>query len=141
AATVLWAGVAAALAYVRVYEVLCLVMALGGVGWIALMSSLNAAAQTALPGWVRARGLALYLLVFQGGMALGSAVWGVTAEQEGTPTALLAAASGLVAGLFTMARYPLKSVGGLDLTASLHWPDPAVAMEPRAEDGPVLVTV
>ena len=39
------AGVAVALAYVRVYEVLCLVMALGGVGWIALMSSLNAAAQ------------------------------------------------------------------------------------------------
>ena len=92
AATVLWAGVAVALAYVRVYEVLCAVMALGGVGWIALMSSLNAAAQTALPGWVRARGLAFYLLVFQGGMALGSVVWGVTADRAGTPTALLAAA-------------------------------------------------
>ena len=34
-----------------------------------------------------------------------------------------------------------KAVGGLDLSASLHWPVPAVAVEPRAEDGPVLVTV
>ncbi len=141
AATVLWAGVAVALAHVRVYGVLCAVMAIGGVGWIALMSSLNAAAQTALPGWVRARGLAFYLLVFQGGMALGSVIWGVTAERAGTPTALLVAAGGLTAGLLTMIRYPLKEVGGLDLAASLHWPVPAVAVEPRGEDGPVLVLV
>ena len=41
----------------------------------------------------------------------------------------------------TTSTYPLKAVGGLDLSASLHWPVPAVAVEPRAEDGPVLVTV
>src|SRR5439155_25118576 len=53
-ATVLWAGVAIALAYVRVYAILCAVMTLGGVGWIALTSSLNAAPQAALPGRLRA---------------------------------------------------------------------------------------
>src|SRR3546814_17674348 len=39
---------------------------LGGLGWITVLTSLNVSAQTALPDWVRARGLALALLVFFG---------------------------------------------------------------------------
>ena len=39
--------------------------------WMAVNSSLNTVAQTALPAWVRARALSVYLLVFQGAMALG----------------------------------------------------------------------
>ena len=49
-----------------------------------MLSSLNASAQVALPGWVRARGMATYLLVFQGGQALGSVVWGLLATQTST---------------------------------------------------------
>ncbi|MCZ0963850.1 MFS transporter, partial [Paracoccus benzoatiresistens] len=42
-----------------------------GASWIAVLSSLNVAAQSALPDWVRARGLAIYLTVFSGVMSLG----------------------------------------------------------------------
>jgi len=38
-----------------------------GGAWIAVMSSLNSGLQLALPNWVRARGLAYYLVVFQDG--------------------------------------------------------------------------
>ncbi len=37
---------------------------LAGLSWIAVLSSLSVAAQTALPDWVRARGLAMFLTVF-----------------------------------------------------------------------------
>jgi hypothetical protein len=117
------------------------VLFVGGGAWIALMSSYNTAAQAAAPAWVRARALAVYLLVFQGGMAAGSALWGAVATRTGTPIALLVAAAGLLLGLLAAARYRLAEGARLDLTPSLHWPQPAVTVEPPAEHGPVLVTV
>src|SRR3546814_5830623 len=42
-----------------------------GLGWITVLTSLNVSAQTALPNWVRARGLAISLMVFFGCMAAG----------------------------------------------------------------------
>ena len=47
-----------------------------GGSWIAVMSSLNSGLQLALPNWVRARGLAYYLVVFQGAQAIGAVIWG-----------------------------------------------------------------
>lgn len=140
-ATVLWAGVMTAFAYVREVPVLCLLLGAGGMGWIALMSSLNVAAQTAVPSWVRGRALALYVLAFQGGMAVGSALWGYVAAHAGIPVALIVAAFGLVAGLLTIAVYRLPKAEAADLSPSLHWPAPVVSAEPEVERGPVLVTV
>jgi MFS family permease len=116
-------------------------MVAGGVAWIALMSSFNGAAQTSVPEWVRARALALYLLVFQGGTAVGSILWGAVAERVGIPAALLFAALGLIGGLAVLTRYRLAGAGKLDLTPSLHWPEPHVVVEPQPEHGPVLVMV
>jgi MFS family permease len=90
-ATVIFALVTVALATVREVTWLYGILFVGGGAWIALMSSYNAAAQAAAPAWVRARALAVYLLVFQGGMAAGSALWGVVAARTGIPTALLVA--------------------------------------------------
>ena len=44
-------------------------------------ASLNVAAQMASPGWVKARALAVYLLVFQGAMTGGSVLWGSLLNQ------------------------------------------------------------
>ena len=41
-----------------------------------------------LPAWVRARGLAAFVVVFMGGMALGSVLWGQVATRIGIPPAL-----------------------------------------------------
>ena len=48
---------------------------LAGTAWVAVTSTFNSSAQMALPAWVRARALSLYLLALQGGLALGSAAW------------------------------------------------------------------
>jgi Transmembrane secretion effector len=51
------------------------------------------------------------------------------------------AGAGLVLGLLAATQYRLAGGASLDLTPSLHWPQPAVTLEPPAEHGPVLVTV
>ena len=140
-ATAVFAAVTLALASLRELWGLWVVMFAGGVAWIALMSSFNVAAQAAVPPWVRARGLAVYLLVFQGGMAAGSVLWGAVAARLGIPAALIAAGAGLLLGLLVARRYRLAPGEALDLTPSLHWPEPTVLIEPPAAHGPVMVAV
>jgi MFS family permease len=139
--TLVFAGVTLTLAYVRVLAWLALAMVLGGIAWMALMSSFNISVQTVVPAWVRARALAIYLLVFFGGMAVGSALWGVVATHLGIPRALLCAVLAMLAGLLAALRYPLAASEALDLDPSMHWSEPTVIIEPHPEDGPVLVTV
>ncbi|HEV8341909.1 MAG TPA: MFS transporter [Candidatus Binatia bacterium] len=140
-ATVSFGAVIVAMAQVRHFGSLCVVMIAGGVAWIALMASFNVATQMAVPSWVRARALALYLLVFQGGMTAGSVLWGTVTEHAGVAAALWSAAGGLAIGLAAITRYPLKGDEELDLTPSTHWPEPIVVIEPHPDDGPVLVTM
>jgi hypothetical protein len=105
------------------------------------MSSFNVSAQTVAPAWVQARTLSLYLLVFQGAIALGSVVWGAIAGRAGSRVALESAAAGLVVSLAASLRYHLTSGEGLDLAPSLHWPAPVVRSALEPERGPVMVTV
>ncbi|MBO9679828.1 MAG: MFS transporter [Acidovorax sp.] len=111
-----------------------------GLGWITALTTFNGAAQAILPNWVRGRGLAVYLMVFNGAMAAGSFGWGLVARQVGVPAALAAGAAGLAIAALLLHRARLPA-GEADLQASHHWPEPLVA-EPVAHDrGPVLVQV
>jgi MFS family permease len=80
-----------------------------GIAWIAILACLNVAAQTMSPPWMRARALSMYLLVLQGGMAIGSAAWGALATKAGVPTTMLCSAATLVLGLVTVRRYRLTA--------------------------------
>jgi len=94
---------------VRGFGWLGLVMFVSGTAWIAILACLNVAAQTMSPSFLRARALSLYLLVLQGGMAIGSALWGALADRVGVPTALLGAALALVCGLAIVRQYRLTA--------------------------------
>ena len=67
-------------------------LVVGGVAWILVLSTLNSQYQSTLPGWAKARGMSYYLVIFQGGGALGSAAFGVIAQHAGLTAALLTAA-------------------------------------------------
>ena len=58
-----------------------------------MLTTLNATTQGILPNWIRGRGLAIYLTVFNGAMAAGSLGWGFVAQGIGTDAALLVAGS------------------------------------------------
>jgi hypothetical protein len=104
-------------------------------------SSLNAATQTALPDWVRSRGMAIYLLVFSAGQALGAVAWGLVVQQADTRTAFTGVAAGLVLGVAGARHWPLPAFGDLDLTPARVWPEPALAAPVPGAAGPVLVVV
>jgi MFS family permease len=112
-----------------------------GASWIAVMSSLNSGLQLALPNWVRGRGLAYYLVVFQGAQALGAVIWGTLAERASVTTALLAAAALLAVAAIVGLRTPMPDTSRLDRTPSAHWPAPQLNFSPNADDGPVMVTL
>jgi len=140
-ATVVFAVVSALTAFWRFIPGLGIAMILGGVAWIAMMAGLNGSAQTAVPAWVRARALGIYLLVFQGGLGLGSALWGFVAEHVGASIALASSAGGALLGLAAIRRWPLRAVTTLDLTPSAHWPEPHLDVVPAPDEGPVRVEV
>lgn len=141
AAIALMALVLASLSELRSPAGIALVMAAAGASWIALLTTFHAAAQAALAPWVRGRGLAVYLLVFFGGMALGSMLWGAVAERWGPRTALLIAGGGALAGLAVTFGMRLPEGPAQDLAPSRHWPAPPVVDTTRGDPGPVLVTV
>src|SRR6185437_300128 len=85
---------------------------------LPILACLNVAAQTMSPPFMRARALSTYLLVLQGGMALGSAAWGALATKYGVPATMLCSSLALLLGLTTVRKYPLSS-SELDLAPSV----------------------
>ena len=63
----------------------------GGMAWSAVVSTLNAAAQLSFPADVRARTLAIYLVVMAGGYTAGSLFWGRVADACGVRFAMATA--------------------------------------------------
>jgi MFS family permease len=114
---------------------------LAGASWIAVLSSLNVSAQVALPEWVRGRGLSMFVTIFFGSLALGSAIWGQVAGMAGLPAAHFMAAVGALLAIPLTWRWKLQTGAGLDLTPSMHWPAPIVTHEVEKDRGPVLVTI
>jgi MFS family permease len=139
-ASVASAAVMAVLVFAPPQWLAVLMLVVLGMGWITALTTFNGVAQAVLPNWVRGRGLAVYLMVFNGAMAAGSLGWGLVAREIGVPYALAVSAAGLVAVALLFHRASLP-VGEADLQASNHWPEPLLA-EPVAHDrGPVLVQV
>ncbi len=141
-ASILLAAAMAGLAVATQFGAAAAALFVAGLAWIAMMASLNGGAQASSPGWIKARALAIYLLVFQGSMTAGAAAWGTLASAIGVPATLLGAAGGLVAASLVLgSRYRFVDGTGIDLTPSSHWPTPVVEGHVEHDSGPVLVTI
>jgi hypothetical protein len=89
---------------------------------------------------VRARGLSIYQIVFQGGQALGAVVWGLVAQRTGLVTTFLLAALLMGLSAASIARWPLIDAGHWNREPAMFWPDPILAFTPELDVGPVLIT-
>lgn len=95
-----------------------------GIGWIVGASNLQATVQLAAAPWVRARALALYQAVFNGGMGLGAIFWGWLGDRAGlTGTILTAGLAGCAVALLTRA---------IHLPAEIDDPSASAIAVPRA---------
>jgi predicted MFS family arabinose efflux permease len=95
------------LAWVRFLPLVDVLLGLGGAAWTSSNQNFQISVQMGAPGWVRARAIAAYLLTFQGGQAIGSAIWGSVADNAGDSVALTLAAAGLALGLLAAVRWPV----------------------------------
>jgi len=140
-ASALYALAALALAHLQNVGLLAVAMLATGVAWISILSALQVSAQMTLPAWVRARGLAAFVVVFMGGMALGSILWGQVATRIGIPAALTTAALGTLVAIGLTWRFKLGQHQVLDFSPSMDWPAPLLAETPEPDSGPVMVTI
>jgi hypothetical protein len=118
------------------------VMLIGGAAWVLFISLISALLQNLAPDWVRSRVLAVFILVYQGSFALGSAAWGGVAQRAGVGLALVVAGIGTIATtvLTLFAKLPDSTA---DLSPWNHWrmPDVVNKDESDLDRGPVLVTI
>jgi MFS family permease/quinol monooxygenase YgiN len=141
AATLLYALAMLGLALVSNPWIAGVVLFAAGLAWIGMLTSLNVAAQMASPGWVKARALAVYLLVFQGAMTGGSVLWGSLASSTSVATALVVAAVGQAVALLLALYWRLPQDSASDLAPSNHWAEPVVSVQPAGDRGPVLIEI
>ena len=66
-----------------------LVLTISGASWVLALSLFNTIVQLSTPRWVVGRALSLYQTLTFGGIAVGSWLWGVLAEENGLTYALL----------------------------------------------------
>ena len=129
------------LASVHALAPVALALVVAGGAWTSLLSTLNAAAQMAIPSWVRARALATHMLVIFGGLAVGSAAWGALASVVGVPRTFALAALAVALGRLATWRRRLSEGEGSDLAPAPRWPDPLLVRSFEPDRGPALVTV
>ena len=143
------AAVTLVLAFAHVIAACVVALAVGGACWILALSTLNSLYQLSLPQWIKARGMSFYLVVFQGGNAVGSAVMGVAAEHVGLSPTLAIAAAGLALGPLAALAWRFQKIPPEELQPAGDWPAPQLAVvadpnnlqTPAAPAGPVQVSV
>lgn len=112
-----------------------------GMGWIMMVSALNTSAHTALPDWVRTRGLAVFQMAFFGAMTAGSLLWGQVGAMFGLSQTLLAVAGLLLVVALVVRRYELGLGEGHNYDATRHWPEPVSVTPIEHDRGPVMITI
>lgn len=116
-------------------------MMLAGAAWLTVVNILTVSSQLALPDWVRARGMSIYMMTMMGVSAASAALWGYVAGLVDVAwTYVAAAATGLLL-LAATRRFHAGPEAELDLSPAriLQEPVPAFPVEHRM--GPVMVTV
>ncbi|MCG2633198.1 MFS transporter [Bradyrhizobium sp. WYCCWR 13023] len=103
-----------------------------GMGWIVGASNLQATVQLAAAPWVRARALALYQAVFNGGMGLGAIFWGWLGDRVGlTETILIAGFAGGAIAILTRAIHLPPEIDDPSASAITDPPSLSIAEEIR----------
>ncbi len=138
----IFAGTLLTLALTHSVPLIVFWLVAAGSAWTTTTSTLNIAVQISVPDWVQARALGIYQMIFAGGMAVGSALWGLIADRASSQTALLAAAVGMLIGVPVARRFPLLRGAAPDLSPyQFARKAPSPVLQPDPEQGPVLILI
>jgi MFS family permease len=138
-ATLLFAAAIGVLSFSGTFHLTAVALLAGGIGWLVLISTYNTAILSIIPSWVRGRVMSVFMLVFFGPFAIGSALWGFLASWFGITETLVFTSLATAVGLLVTSHRHLSEPHGVDLTPSEHWPQFPEEMEPNMHGGPILV--
>jgi MFS family permease len=129
--------------YERDFDILCIVMGLGGAAYITILSEFYTIGMKSAPKWIGARVLAIYLLILNGGLVVGSLLWGTIASIFGISITLLVSSLALGATIIARKRYSSSLLDDLDFTpASDHWSlPPQSSVSPSQNENQALITI
>ncbi|MGN6822752.1 MAG: MFS transporter [Candidatus Nitrosocosmicus sp.] len=129
--------------YERDFEILCIVMGIGGAVYITILSEFYTIGMKSAPKWIGARVLAIYLLILNGGLVVGSVLWGTIANTFGISNTLLVSSLSLGATIFARKWYNSSLLDDLDFTpASDHWSlPPQSSVNPSQNENQALITI
>jgi MFS family permease len=116
-------------------------MLVAGMAWMTVVNTLTVYSQLALPDWVRARGMAMYMVVMMGATSGSAALWGKVASVIEVNWTFVAAAACGLAALGLMRRMLYWPEAEEDLTPARILKEPTPAFEIAHGKGPVMVTV
>ncbi|OWK20061.1 hypothetical protein AJ88_35800 [Mesorhizobium amorphae CCBAU 01583] len=118
-ACVAYATCSLSLALTSSTTVAAIALALGGAGWVIAWSGVGVSVQLASPRWVVGRTISIYYALIDGGIALGSWVWGTVAQNHSLTLALEGSAGALLLVAAAGVLFPLperretRSFGGI----------------------------
>ena len=115
------------MSFVRQTEAFLIVAALAGMGWTLSASELWVAAQHAVPSWARGRMNATVIMISQGAIVFGGAIWGSAAAMTGATCALFGAAILFLVSLLLAGRLSInftRNLGGRESGAYLEASNP-----------------
>ena len=116
-------------------------MMLAGAAWLAVVNTLTVSSQLALPDWVRARGMSLYMMTMMAATSVSAAVWGQVASLIDVPWTFVAAAATGIALWMLSGRLHATPAEQHDLTPARILKEPVPAFPVEHQMGPVMVTV
>ena len=137
----LWAAAVLVIAFAPWTALAVIGTAAAGAAWVSVHASLSAGTQSAAPAWVRARAVSTNLVAVQASLALGSILWGAVASLTDTRTALVVSALIMLLLLLLTRRVRVAMGNEADVTMGVQLPELSLAIQPGADDGPVLIQI
>ncbi|MFB9983097.1 MFS transporter [Mesorhizobium kowhaii] len=129
-----------ALAFTPSLLVATIALTLGGAGWVVTWTGLDVSVQLSSPRWVVGRTLSIYSALSSGGIAAGSWLWGVLAENYSLSLALECSAGALLLVAATGFLLPIHQWKDSDQD-SPGFETPELALDLKSRSGPIVVKI
>ncbi|MEZ2129928.1 MULTISPECIES: MFS transporter [unclassified Sinorhizobium] len=117
------------------------VLLLSGACWVLALSLFNVTVQLSTPRWVVGRALSLYQTTTFGGIAGGSWIWGLSAEEFGPDLALAGSSMLLLLGAAIGLRMALPEAKSMNLDPLNRFSEPLLKLDLTPRSGPIVVMI
>lgn len=118
-----------------------IVLIVPGACWVLALSLFNTTVQLSAPRWVVGRALSFYQTSTFGGMAVGSWIWGLAAEDLGVSVSLSLASLAMLVGGMAGLRNPLPQFSDVDLSPLNKFNEPMLKLDLQPRSGPIVLQI